>query len=427
MRSELSAGQPDLVPELKSLVALHPLRERLRGLLMLALYREGRQAEALDEYGATRAVLADQLGIDPSEELQELHRRVLSQDATLLLPPAHADRETVRPADEATSGQEQHRGRVLVILLAALASLTAIALVASSLSPGDGDSSLRSQASVAQVGADQGATLKRIAIGGSPSTIAVDGSTLWVADDEARTVTRIDVATATTDTIGAVGLPYALVAGSGRAWVLDPFAGTVVVIDGQGSPRTIKRSRAPLDAVLAFDSLWILEGIDEVVLRLNPEDGRLQDRISLRPGSGPIKIAASPSSIWILNSLNPSLSQIDRSGTLAPSDIPLLCGSTGQVCRPTDLQIGPDSLWVSMEQAGVVEQFGVDGTPRRTIGGLDDPADLAPDADGVWIMVAEGLIRLSNDGRVVDRWHASEQVMGLAEDGASPWVSLAGG
>ncbi len=88
-----------LVGELEALVAAHPLRERLRGQLMLALYRCGRQAEALEVYRATRLALADELGLDPSPELQELERRVLRQDPELAAP-GEAEHEAAAPAAE---------------------------------------------------------------------------------------------------------------------------------------------------------------------------------------------------------------------------------------------------------------------------------------------------------------------------------------
>ena len=88
-----------LVPELESLVGQQPLRERLRGLLMLALYRCGRQAEALEVYRAARLALADELGLDPSPELQELERRVLRQDPALAAP-AEVAAGAVAPAAE---------------------------------------------------------------------------------------------------------------------------------------------------------------------------------------------------------------------------------------------------------------------------------------------------------------------------------------
>jgi predicted ATPase/DNA-binding SARP family transcriptional activator len=78
----------DLVPELEQLVYLHPLRERMWGQLMLALYRSGRQADALDRYRELRRRLVADLGLDPSPELQELQRRILSQDHTLAAPMA---------------------------------------------------------------------------------------------------------------------------------------------------------------------------------------------------------------------------------------------------------------------------------------------------------------------------------------------------
>jgi DNA-binding SARP family transcriptional activator len=66
-----------------ALVGEHPLRERLRGQLMLALYRSGRQAEALDVYREARRLLVDELGIEPSRSLQELERAILVQDGAI--------------------------------------------------------------------------------------------------------------------------------------------------------------------------------------------------------------------------------------------------------------------------------------------------------------------------------------------------------
>jgi DNA-binding SARP family transcriptional activator/class 3 adenylate cyclase len=106
IEADLAEGRhQDLVGELEALVAAHPFRERLRAHLMLALYRSGRQAEALDLYRATRATLAEELGIDPAPALQDLHRAILSQDPALgWVPPAPvgapSDREVPRQALE---------------------------------------------------------------------------------------------------------------------------------------------------------------------------------------------------------------------------------------------------------------------------------------------------------------------------------------
>ena len=75
-----------LIGELESLISRYPLRERLRGQLMLALYRSGRQAEALRAYQETRRVLAEELGIEPSPGLQLLEDQILNQDPGLAAP-----------------------------------------------------------------------------------------------------------------------------------------------------------------------------------------------------------------------------------------------------------------------------------------------------------------------------------------------------
>jgi DNA-binding SARP family transcriptional activator/tetratricopeptide (TPR) repeat protein len=120
IEADLALGlHADLVAELEALIARHPLRERLRGQLMVALYRSGRQGEALQVYHEARRALVEELGIEPGPALQQLERAVLRQDAGLELSP------TVEAADEATdrrhlSGRLIGRERELESLLGAL-------------------------------------------------------------------------------------------------------------------------------------------------------------------------------------------------------------------------------------------------------------------------------------------------------------------
>jgi DNA-binding SARP family transcriptional activator len=102
--AELASGRhEELVGELQALVAEHPLRERLHGQLMLALYRSRRQADALEAYRIARELLLDELGLDPGEELRRLEAAILRQDPALEPhaepSPAIADRAVlVAPA-----------------------------------------------------------------------------------------------------------------------------------------------------------------------------------------------------------------------------------------------------------------------------------------------------------------------------------------
>ncbi len=88
---DLARGRhAELVAELEALVKEHPLRERLPGQLMLALYRSGRQADALETYRDSRAALVEELGLEPGRGLRELHQAILKQDPELDPPPAAA-------------------------------------------------------------------------------------------------------------------------------------------------------------------------------------------------------------------------------------------------------------------------------------------------------------------------------------------------
>jgi class 3 adenylate cyclase len=112
IEADLGRGRDrEVVAELRSLVAEHPFRERLRGQLMRGLYASGRQAEALEVYRETRTLLDDELGLEPGAELRELERRMLSHDPTLehaaetpqaVIPPRLEHAEPIRARRPAT-------------------------------------------------------------------------------------------------------------------------------------------------------------------------------------------------------------------------------------------------------------------------------------------------------------------------------------
>ena len=120
LQRDLARGRHGaLVGELEALVREHPLRERLRARLMLALYRSGRQAEALDAYQVGRALLSDELGLEPGAELKELQRAILAHDPSLVLArevePAPPPPELTEDAHTAPRRAREVRKTVTVL------------------------------------------------------------------------------------------------------------------------------------------------------------------------------------------------------------------------------------------------------------------------------------------------------------------------
>jgi DNA-binding SARP family transcriptional activator len=134
IEADLALGRhARLIPELEELVASEPLRERPRGQLMLALYRSGRQADALELYRRTRETLNEELGIEPSLELQELERRMLQHDPTL-----ERARAPARPAEEGAPVPLARRPQLLVLAAVALAAAAAVIAAFALTSGGSG-------------------------------------------------------------------------------------------------------------------------------------------------------------------------------------------------------------------------------------------------------------------------------------------------
>jgi len=120
IEAELAAGRErEVVGELGALVAEHPLREGFRAQMMLALYRAGRQAEALEVYQRTRSLLVQELGIEPAPALRELHRAVLAHDPSLQRRPLPATAGISPPgAAPVPPAAARHKSRRAVSVLA---------------------------------------------------------------------------------------------------------------------------------------------------------------------------------------------------------------------------------------------------------------------------------------------------------------------
>jgi DNA-binding SARP family transcriptional activator len=129
IEADLAIGRhAEVVAELETLAAEQPLREGLRGQLMLALYRSGRQAEALEAYQQARRVLVEELGIEPGPALQELEKAILRQDPALE-PPSAAD----GPGPESAPPEASTPERALLVVPQEVRSLPSLLSLAAPL------------------------------------------------------------------------------------------------------------------------------------------------------------------------------------------------------------------------------------------------------------------------------------------------------
>ena len=214
--AELALGEhARLVGELEALVHEHPLRERFIGQLMLALYRSGRQADALESYRIARGRLVEELGLEPGRELQELERAILAQDPALEAPPRNTRRE---PHTIARRGR---RGGVLIaaggaVLLAAI--ITAAVKLA-----GSGASTVRAPPnSLAAIDVHSDRVTGVVAVGARPSAVAFGSGSLWVANLDDQNISRVDPGSLrTVRDIPVRGSPTGIATTVGAVWVVE--------------------------------------------------------------------------------------------------------------------------------------------------------------------------------------------------------------
>ena len=437
--ADLALGRHDaLTAELEQLVAEHPLRERLHGQLMLALYRCGRQADALAAYRRVRDLLAGELGIDPGEPLRALHASVLAQDPAL---DWHGDRQA--PADGHRPGADapvtspaaappprpagpgraqdraRRRTRRLLVIGSALAVAAAACVVAVTrpwtsepsglpansvglIGPsGDrvgGPVSVGSPAGLAygdgsvwavdsadgmlwRIDPATHAVVQQIPVGSAPSAVAITGQDVWVTNSGDGTVSRVSAAAGrTVDTIPVGNLPVAIAAGSGGVWVANEGDDTVDRIDpatGTVTKRRIQVGVRPDGIAAGPHAVWVANGEDGTVQRIDPATGQPGGPVPV--GSGPAGIAVTPGAVWVANSLDLTVSKIDpASGTVT--------ATIGVGDGPSGIVAAKDGIWVSDEFDATLRRIDPQtGRVVRTVHLGSSPRGMVVAGSGVWV------------------------------------------
>jgi YVTN family beta-propeller protein len=374
IEADLQLGRHvELVPELERLVHEHPLRERLRAQHMLALYRSGRQADALESFRDARRLLIDELGLEPGREMRELEEAILAQDLALDQPRTHAG---PRPPPGS------RRGLALIAagaLLAAAAVVIAVALSASD----EGVAVLAD--SVAVIDPGSGLIVADVPVGIRPEAVAADEHSIWVTNAADDTVSQIDVGKRRVVATISPGVGVeALAVGAGSAWIADSRRGRVVRVDADvgtvaDSVRFPTASGMPGftgSTALGLGSLWVANGKLAAVYTIDTGRRRVSARVDV--GNDPAGVAVGEGALWVADRTENNVRRIVATGAVTDT-IPLGNG-------PGPIAAGAGAIWVANVRDGTVSR--IDPTTRavRTtieVGRL--PSGIAVGAGAVWV------------------------------------------
>jgi YVTN family beta-propeller protein len=264
--ADLARGRSgELVAELEALVSTHPLRERVWGQLILALYRCGRQGEALAAYRNARQALVETLGIEPGPDLRALQRRVLDQDPSLQAPrPAAAEQNEPALGTAAAPGPVSSRRTPRAMLAAGGVAVLAAAIAAVvAVTSGGRTAGLAAVApdSVGVIDPRSNAIVAEVPVGANPAAVAADERAVWVANAGDGTVTQIDRTSGKVvgDAIPVGKDPREIAAGEGGVWVANAADSTVTRIDaatGKVVGEPIEVGEDPIGIAAGAGAVW---------------------------------------------------------------------------------------------------------------------------------------------------------------------------
>jgi YVTN family beta-propeller protein len=425
IEADLRLGRhAELVPQLEGLVGQHPLRERLREQLMLALYRSGRQAEALAAYQEGRRALVGELGLEPGRALQELERAILAEDSALESRPNVPGR---------TAALRARRGGVLIVLGACLLLAALIAVAALELRGGSTALARVAPNSLARIDPSRNRVTAEIPVGAGPAAVVSGFGSLWVANLDDANVTRVDVSrNRVVRTISTVVAPTGLAIGEGAVWAVGadgivrridpgfqavvagvrtfkpgslltagPAAGAVAVGDGavwvasggygatpyvsRIDPRSNKvvaklpTGNAPGGVATGLGSTWVSDSFENTVTRIDSSNVVVASIPVGAVGHGPNAIAVGARAVWVVESLDDEIVRIDPQTNAVTTTIPV-----GR--HPTGVAVGAGAVWVTNGHEGTVSR--IDPETNRVVLTIDlgsSPAGVVVAQGSVWI------------------------------------------
>jgi YVTN family beta-propeller protein len=409
-----------LIPDLHRAVAAEPHDEHVLRQLMLALYRDGRQADALARYREGRQTLVEQFGIEPGAELRALEQAILRHDPVLMPPPTSetfAENGGAR-GDSAPRAARRRMGLAAVAVVVVIAGVATVAAVAARKAPHTA-APVRGDA-VAVVDAASARLLSSVPVGSPPGAIAFGGGSVWVSFPDSRSVSRISPDSTRVAASIPLGVAAQSIAVAGTSlWTVgsgptDPYLTLERINPTFGSV-----SRARRLPVVVLGDTGSLSGRGETLLvaprtglltRVDTRSGRTVGQLD--PNAAPAAAALGFGNSWLAYREANLVVRVDSSGAI--TQIPVGRG-------PSAIAVGKRAVWVANALDGTVKSIDpATSAVITTIAVGSSPTAIATDGDSVW--VANG-----GDGNLVRIDERTNRVTAKVEVGGSPQALAVGG
>ena len=417
---EFGWSDVSFIGDIQRLVDRYPQDERLRERLMLALYRSGRQAEALAAYRDARAMLLDEFGIDPSERLRALERAILCQDPALAVAPTTevapgpidaGTAESTRPGTRRLTAR-----RVVGLSAAALAVLAAaLAFGAIRLTDGATHAQWRSCCTEAGLLSSRDASLQAgLSLKSAPTAVAADHGVLWVTSSSSGLVDRVDVRHHILTRVVVAGSPAGVAVIRGLVWVADSSGRDLIRISAQ-APKVVGRldvCNGPLGLAVGLGALWVACPLDGTLAEINPATDTVERRIPV--GASPTGVAVTGGDVWVTLESTGQVARYDPRSRIVTK---ITVGD-----GPSAIVAEKGEVWVADSLNRTVARIDASsGTVKSLTQVPSAPTALAAVPGGVWSAEPNGsrLRLLSGDPTAITRVvRTANPIVALTRDGS---------